>query len=145
MMHPSPHHMRDLAFYGAFLFGFAMNILRRLSFVIRSPKNPFKTRRSYLYANLDILAYRLAFDSLVLFGPIRHMEYLPKMTPHFIMSAVMAFPQWGVAYAMLGMCADMLVETGASWLAAKYPSLTPYASERMTPPDGADLAQDLAK
>lgn len=144
-MHLSQHHLQDLAFWGAFVFGFAMNVLRRLSFVIRSKNNPFKTRRSYLYANWDILFYRFVFDSLVLFGPIRHMEYLPKATPHFIMDAVMAFPQWGVAYAMLGMCADMLVETAAAFLSAKYPSMAPFAQERMTPPDGGDPQPEPAK
>lgn len=134
----SPHHAKDLVFWGSFTFGFAMNVLRRLSFVVRSKANPFKTRRSYLSTNWDILLYRYVFDSLFLFGPIRHMEYLPKQTPHVVMAAVMAFPQWGVAYAMLGMCADMLVETGAAFLATKYPGLAPFAAERMTPSDGAD-------
>lgn len=141
----STHHIEDSEYLAYFAIGFAMNVLRRMSFVIRSKNNPFKTRRAYLYTNWDILLYRLVFDSAVIFGTFRHMEYLPKQTPAIIMSVVMAFPQVGAAYLLLGMVADMIVETGASILSAKYPAIAPFAEERMTPPDGGDPAQEPAK
>lgn len=69
----SVHQDWDIALWLVFFAGQCVYILKRCAMAIRSKTNPIKSRRAFLVANWDILAYRSVIEFALLFYPLRHL------------------------------------------------------------------------
>lgn len=109
MMILTPHQDFDFVYWGCFLAGQWLFLLKRMALAVRSPMNALKNRRQYIYTNWDIILIRTAIEFAVIYYPYRHAD-LNMLVAKLGWSLPFKIPQAGVVAFGLGFLADFLLD-----------------------------------
>jgi len=105
----TPHQDTDFAYWGCFLAGQWLFLLKRMALAVRSPMNALKTRREYIYANWDILLIRTALEFAAFYYPYRHVD-VNALVAKLGWPMPFKIPQAAVVAFGLGFIADFLLD-----------------------------------
>lgn len=122
----SEHHVEDVQFYIAFIFGQFLFLLKRAGSAVRNEGTTILTRRQYFKHNLDIITVRAALESIFFYYPFRHysIAQLIKILPFGIditntdnpwLSFLLTIPSSAVSAIGLGYVADSLLDGLSQW------------------------------